>query len=164
MLGPERHDRLPGTDGSSDPQIEPRSSFVELGDGRHGRQPAPDGSLRVVAVRERRSEDGHARVADELLDRPAEPVGLDAERVVEQGQSIPDVLRVFVVGARGRSDDIDEQHRDQLALLLRRLRAERGPTGLAEASVVVVAPSASSAREHGRQPSRSTDRGPTRPC
>jgi len=110
MLGPERHDGLARADGPSDPQIEVRPSSAQVGDGRHGGQPTPDGSLRVVAVRQRRPEDGHARVADELLDGAAEPFGLDAERVVEQRQPIPDVLRVCLVGPRGRSDDVDEQH------------------------------------------------------
>jgi hypothetical protein len=63
------------------------------------RQRRPDGALRVVVVRHRRAEDGHHRVADELLDRAAVALELAAEPLVVRPQDRLDVLRIELVSA-----------------------------------------------------------------
>src|SRR3954451_19964384 len=71
-------------------------------------------------MRDRCAEDGHHRIADELLDDAA--VVLDAllRLVMVCLEHLAYVLRVGLVGARRRVDEIDEQHGDELPLLLRR--------------------------------------------
>ena len=62
----ERYDRLAGVDGDPDLQVATRELAGAVADHERG----PHRALRVVAVRERRAEDAHHRVADELLDDP----------------------------------------------------------------------------------------------
>ena len=101
----------------------------------HDPQPGPDRSLGVVAVSHRRAEDGHDRVADEFLDRSPEPLDLLFRTSVEALQGIPNVLRICLVRSRREAHQVDEEHRDELALLPRTIgreqfcaarRAERG--------------------------------------
>jgi hypothetical protein len=64
-------------------QIERRVRLVELLDGVAGGERSANGALGVVLVSDRRSEDGHHGVADELLHRAAEALDLEAQaRVV----------------------------------------------------------------------------------
>jgi hypothetical protein len=105
---------------------------VELLDSLQHPKAGPDRPLRIVAVRDRRAEDGHHRIADELLDDAA--VLLDARlylRVVEL-ERVADVLRVGAVRPRRELDEIDEEDRDELALLLECGSRELGPAGVAE--------------------------------
>ena len=57
-------------------QAETRVGLVELADRLQNPQPRPDRPLRVVLVRDRRAEDCHHRIADELLHRSAETLDL----------------------------------------------------------------------------------------
>ena len=77
------------------------------------------GALRVVLVHDRRAEDGHDSVADELLDRAAVVLEDRAHTAVVGGQQRADVLRVEPLGARGRADEVAEDDADDLALLAR---------------------------------------------
>src|SRR5262249_15280409 len=83
----------------------------------------------------------HRGVADELLDDAAEPLDLAAERLEEELQALADVLGVALFGMRRRIDDVDEEHRDELAFLSHRrsLRhaAHRAPPSLRPAAVSV---------------------------
>ena len=95
--------------------IEPLDSLEDA-------QPCAYRAFRVVSVCDRRAEDGHDGVADELLEHAA--VLLDPLlriRVVEL-QELADVLRIGPVRARREPDEVDEQNRDELPLLLRRAR------------------------------------------
>ena len=56
--------------------VDVRVLLVQLGDRVADRERRPDRALGVVLVRDRRAEDRHHRVADELLDRPAVPLEL----------------------------------------------------------------------------------------
>src|SRR5207248_5445706 len=74
-------------------------------------------ALRVVLVRGRCTEDGHHRVADELLDRPTEPLDLVLHPRVVRTQNRAHVFRISTVGAVREADEVDEEHRYDLPLL-----------------------------------------------
>ena len=103
------------------------SCGVQLVDRAADGERRSNGSLRIVLVRDRRAEQRDHRVADELLDRAAEALQLGSEADVVGREPRSDVLRVHVLGLRGRADDVGEEDRDQLPLLGRRLRSERAP-------------------------------------
>ena len=65
----------------------------------------------------RRAEERHHCVADELLDRAAEPLELRAKMLVVRGQDRPHVLRIHRLGAGREPDQVGEEHRDDLPLL-----------------------------------------------
>ena len=102
-------DDLAGLD--ADPRLE-----AELLDAVERRDGGADGALGVVLVRERDAEGGHHGVAGELLDRPA--VRDDAVRdLVEEAADAPaDDLGIRVGEELRRGDEVDEQHRCELAL------------------------------------------------
>ena len=83
-------------------------------------QARPHGPFRIVLVCDRGAEDGHHRVADELLDRSAEALDLDLQPFVVRPERRADVLWVGPVGAAGEAHEVDEEHRDDLPLLGRR--------------------------------------------
>ena len=97
-------------------------------------QGGPDGPLGVILVRDRRTEERHHGVADELLDCPSEAFELDAEPVVIGHEHGTNVFGVKGFGALGEADQIGEQHRDDLALLAecRGSLCECYPAGRAE--------------------------------
>ena len=85
-------------------------------------------------MRGRRAEQRHHRIADELLDGPAEPLELGAQMRVVRREQRTHVLRVEALGASGEADEIREQdghHLPLLATLPRRL-VDRGPAEGAE--------------------------------
>ena len=129
-------------------EVETSVRCVEFLDPLEDRETGPDGPLRVVDPGERRPEYRHDGVADVLLDDPA--VALDPfARVLEvELVSIADVLGVGAVGARGRTHDVDEQDRDELAFLLPRAGGEVVPARGAESRPVGGFGAASTA-DHG---------------
>jgi len=68
-------------------------------------------------VRDGRAEDRDDRVADELLHRAAEALELVPRPLVVDPQERADVLRVALLGARRRPDEIGEDDADDLPLL-----------------------------------------------
>jgi hypothetical protein len=78
-----------------------------------------DRPQRVVLVDRRHAEDGHHRVADELLD--GAPVRLDdrAHPLEVAGQQRLQRLRIRALAERRRADDVAEDHRDDLAMHVR---------------------------------------------
>ena len=76
-------------------------------------------------MRQRRAEERHDGVADELLDGAAEPLQLGLHPGVVGREHPADVLGVELLGAAGEADEVGEQHGDDLALL------EDGRLGLA---------------------------------
>jgi hypothetical protein len=68
-------------------------------------------------VRDGRAEDGHHRVADELLDRPAETLDVCLDPFVVGPERRADVLRVRPIGPVRETDKVDEEDGDDLALL-----------------------------------------------
>ena len=75
-----------------------------------------DRALRIVLVRDRRAEDRHRRVADELLHGAAVAFELRTYAGVVAAELGGDVLRVELLRARGETDQIGEQDRDDLPL------------------------------------------------
>ena len=91
--GTERHERFPGRDG--DPHLE----AVVLRDPVPDRERGPDRTLRVVLVCDRRPEERHDRIADELLDRAAVALDLGLHASPVGRLESPDLLGVEALGA-----------------------------------------------------------------
>ena len=91
-------ERLAGVDADPHDQAEQRIGRVELGD------PVVDGegraqrALRIVLVRDRGAEQTDNGVADELFNRPAEPLELAPKAPVVRREARPHVLGVGAVG------------------------------------------------------------------
>ena len=150
--GVEGDDRVASVHRRPDLEVELRLLLVHRSHGvAHGECRA-DSALRVVPVRCRRAEDGHDRVADELLDNPAERLELVLHRRMERREDCAHILGIELIRASGEADQIDEDHADNPPLLTRRGRGgvERGPAGEAEPRVVRVLRAACLAHEHGR--------------
>ena len=90
-----------------------------VADGKRG----ANGPLRIVLVRQRRPEERHHGVADELLDRSAVAFELGTQPLVVRAEDRLDVLRVERLGARGEADQVGEEHRHDLALAASRAHA-----------------------------------------
>ena len=83
-----------------------------VADGERG----PNGALGVVLVRDRRAEERHDRVADELLDRAAEALELRAQALVVRAEQRLDVLGIELLGARREADEVAEDDGDDFTL------------------------------------------------
>ena len=81
-------------------------------------------TLGVILEGRGRAEDGHHRIADELLDRAAGELDLLAHRVVVPLELYPHALRVSISCVCGRPDEVGEENRDELALFTRVHEAE----------------------------------------
>ena len=96
-------------------------------------------ALRVVLVCDRGTEHAHRGVADELVQRAAEPLDLFLGDRMERHEDPPDVLRISAVAALGESGEVGEHDRDEPAFLEQGAGSggfdKRGPAGRAEAGV-----------------------------
>jgi hypothetical protein len=132
--GGEDDESFAGVD--ADAEIESQSGVrgVHLGDRVADRECSTNGALRIVLMREWRSEQSHDRVADELLDGPAEALELCPQPQVIRREHRADVLGVHLLGAGREPDEVGEQHGNDLSLFfgLRLPRSERRPAGEAE--------------------------------
>ena len=99
-------------------------------------------------MRDRRAEDRHHGVADELLDRAAEALDLAGDALVVRAERGANVFRVGPVGAGREAHEVDEEHGDDLALLAARRCLERGAAGEAEARALRVLLAAVRADDH----------------
>ena len=119
------------------------------------------GALGVVLVRDRCAEDGHHRVADELLDRAAVPLELGAELRVVRRERRADVFGVEPFRACRRADEVGEEDRHDLPLLARGRggRNERGAAHPAEAGAVGILLAAGRTRDHVRTVDLSVEAG-----
>jgi hypothetical protein len=68
-------------------------------------------------VGNRRAEDGHHGVADELLNRAGMPLELVADASVVRGEQLANVLGVEPLGLGGEANEVDEDNGDVLSLL-----------------------------------------------
>ena len=119
------------------------------GDRRAHLERGANGAQRVVLVRDGDPEDGHHRVADELLDGAA--VTLEDRAKILEVAPHPCAQRLGIrrLAERRRTDEVAEEDGDDLALLARGLgRHERRPTCAAEARVVRVLTPAVRASRH----------------
>ncbi len=71
------------------------------------------------------AEERHHRVADELLDRPAEALELAPHVRVVGREHRADILRIELLRACREADEIDEEHRHDLPFLPRPCLARR---------------------------------------
>ncbi len=106
-------------DPDPDVEVEPLVLRVELGERPADREACSDRTFRVVLVRLRRPEQGQDRIAAELLEGPAVPLELGPHARVVRSDERLDVLGIELLGARGRTDEVDEDRGDHLALLAR---------------------------------------------
>ena len=123
--GGERDHRLAGRHADPHVQAEGRVGRVQLAQGVSCGYRRAHGALGVVLVRQRRAEEGHDGVADELLHGAAVALELGLHPGVVGRQHPADVLGVELLCAAGEPDQVGEQHGDDLALL------EDGRLGLA---------------------------------
>ena len=114
LLGAD--ERLSGRDADPDLEGEPGVGGVQVGDCRPHGEGGAQRALRIVLVADRGSEERDHGVADELLDRAAEPLELVPQAAVVRQQSRADVLGIELLGAGGRADEVDEDGRDEPAL------------------------------------------------
>ena len=112
---------------------------------------------RVVLVRNGDAKDRHHRVADELLDRAAVPLEDRAEVCEVAAHARAKRLGVGGLAERGRSDEVAEEHGDDLArLALRRGDGQLGAARAAEPCVVRIVATTARARRHARSLGRRT--------
>ena len=108
--GSEGDERLAGRDG--DANLEPAVVRHRLADRERGANRA----FGIVLVGDRRPEEGHDGVADELLDGAAVALELGAQLLVVRPQDRVDVLGVERLGPRREADEVGEEHRHDLSL------------------------------------------------
>ena len=99
----------------ADPDLELALLSRPVADGKR----RANGALRIVLVRQRRPEERHHGVADELLDRAAVALELGTQALVVRAEDRLDVLGVERFGARGETDEVGEEHGHDLALAAR---------------------------------------------
>ena len=158
-LGAQRDDRHAGLDPDPHGQREVAVRLVQLLDHRRDPQRAEDRALGVVLVRDRSAVHGHHRVADELLDRPAEPFDLPAHPRVVRREGVLDVLGIGEIEARGELDEVAEQDRHDLAFLASAAAGvQRVPAGRTEECGLRIAMSAAPTDRHGRSVDRARPR------
>ena len=112
LTGPPHHD-VAGihTDTKGEPPAE-QLSQSPLHPQRH-----MQGPLRVVLMRRRSAENGHHRIADELLDRASSPLDFRRHRVVEAIEHRPDPFGILIGGKLSRPDEVREKNRRKLPFL-----------------------------------------------
>jgi hypothetical protein len=96
--------------------------LVEGGDGLAQLGGRAHGSKRVVLVQRREPEDGHDRIADELLHRAAVPLEHAPQRVEVAALDAAPGLEIEALGERRRVHDVAKEHADGTAA---RRRARR---------------------------------------
>jgi hypothetical protein len=89
-------------------------------------------------VRDGRTEEGHDRVADELLDSSAVALKLATQAGVVGQQKRANVLRVHLLRAAREPHEVREEHADDLAFLARCRENKRRAAARTELRVVGV--------------------------
>ena len=84
---------------------------------------------------DRRAEQRHHGVADELLDGPAEALELGPQLRVVRREQAAHVLRVERLRAGGEADEVGEEDAHDLALLTARAVSGRGQLRAAERAI-----------------------------
>ena len=145
-----RVDPDPDAQGDREPVLLP-----ELADAVDEREPGADGPERVVVVGVRDPEDPHHGVAGEVVRAAAERFELVGHDPVVAGKDVAVALGVDASRELGRADEIDEDDRDDLALL-GRAGADGVPAVRAEAGLLREREPAPFTRRH-RHGRESTD-------
>ena len=116
-VGTQHDQRLAGVHAHAHVQVEAGLFVVQPRDRGPDRERRAHRPLRIVLVGDRRAEQRHHRVADELLDRAAVVLQLLAQQRVVGSEGAAHVLDVHPLAAAGEADQVGEQHRHHLALL-----------------------------------------------
>src|SRR5439155_11784474 len=129
--------------------------LVQLGDSLPDRERRADGAFRIVLMGLRGSEQSEDRVTAELLEGAAVGLELAAYACVVGSHERFHVLGIEILGASGRSDEVDEDGGDDLALLAGssrsgRRRSDRGSAGEAEPRLGYVLGSTGGAKRHAK--------------
>ncbi len=106
--GADGDDRLTRVDPDAHLERERRILRVQLDDRLQDAESGPHGALRVVLVGDGRAEDGHDRVADELLHRPSVALDLLTEAREVRADAGADVLGVGLLRGGGEADEVAE--------------------------------------------------------
>src|SRR5712691_6492878 len=109
-------------------------------------------ALRIVLMRDRRTEQRHRCIANELFDRATETLELRTQPLVIGSEQRSYVLGIHALGTRGEAHQVRKQHGHDLALLTRgRLRTGKRPSaGVTESSAVWVLLATTWTGDHGR--------------
>jgi hypothetical protein len=141
------------------PGLDPDPYLERHRQGEGGAQPArrvshlerrPDGAERIVLVGVGQAEDGHHRVARELLHSPAKRDDAFRRLAVEGGLDPPEALRVEGSGELGRAHQVGEEDRDELPLLGDRLDGRDAAGGAGADARGKGGAAAGAGRCHGR--------------
>ena len=133
----ERHQRLTGVEGHAHVQLHGSVVGIRLVDRLADRQRSTHGPLRIIAEGDRRPEDAHHRIPDELLDDTSERLDLTADSFVIRGEDPAHVLWIQQLGAGRELDQIDEDDRHDPPLFPRSRDVQRqtAATGQAESGL-----------------------------
>jgi len=113
----------------------------------------------VVLVKGRHTEDGHDRIADELLDGASVPLHDRLRGLEVTTHDAPQALRVDPLAERGRARDVAEEDGYGLAHLAHGCGlAEQRPAGIAKARAQAILRTATHANHHGASLGRSNRR------
>jgi hypothetical protein len=141
----------PGSDPRAGVDLE-AAAFLEVGvhtlEAFAHRQSGPACPQRVVLVRLGHPEDGHERIADELLHPAAVLVDDRLHRLVVGRHHVREDLGIDARAERRRADDVGEEHRHGLAEPLGGFGGERRAAGQAEARPLGVFFAAICAKRH----------------
>ena len=134
---------------------DPEAQLVGAGRGEPGQhplqlQPGPHAAQRVGLGGHRGAEQRHHRVADVLLDHAAVLADDPAGGGEEAGLHAADLLRVGPLDVRREVDQVDEEHADPAAVLLRRRPGGRARSGRAAGGAERRRPAASGRRQCGQ--------------
>ncbi len=148
--GTQGDDGLAGVD--ADPYLEGERGVVvvQVVDRLEEAECGANRALGVVLVRDRRAEDRHHRVPDELLHGAAVPLDLLPQARVVRPDPRADILRVGGIRGRREADQVAEEDGDDLALLHRRGRRLHGQRGTTERTERKVPRELLTARRAGR--------------
>ena len=113
------------------------------------RQRGADGTFRIVLVGLRQTEDGHHRVAAELLDGAAALLDLLRGKLEELADQPADDLRIELLAERRGASEVGEQRRHDAPFLHADARHEARAAAVAEARTLDVRRAAACAVDHG---------------
>jgi hypothetical protein len=109
--GPQGADEhLSGVDPDADLGTDPMQ-VAQLGEGLLHAQPGAHRPLRIVLVRDRRAEQRHDRVPDDLVDLAAERVDVSCEALEAEVDEVLDPLGIGGLRERRESHEVGEQDR-----------------------------------------------------
>ena len=115
--GPQRTDEhLAGVHADAHPDGQVQVGR-QLPDGSLHPQRCSHGALGIVLVGDRRAEEGHDGVAQDLVHSPTEAGHVLDEALEEAVDHRLDLLRIHALGALGEPDEVGEQDRDDATLL-----------------------------------------------